>query len=60
MTLCRENNYLVTNIIDGDSQNFITVVNLEGESVEISEPPFGHVECVWAIEKFETYAEGEP
>ena len=60
MTLCRENNFLVTNIISGESQNFITVVNIEEESVEMIEPPFGQVECVWAIEKFETYAEGEP
>lgn len=56
MTLCRENNFLVTNIINGESQNFIAVVNVEEESVEMIEPPFGQVECVWAIEKFETYA----
>ena len=42
------------------AQNFIVSVNLESESVEIIEPPFGYVESIWAIEKFETYAEGEP
>ena len=41
MTLCRENNFIVTSFLTNECLNYCAVVNLETESVEIAEPPFG-------------------
>mmetsp|Transcript_33674 Transcript_33674/g.41522 ORF Transcript_33674/g.41522 Transcript_33674/m.41522 type:complete len:143 (+) Transcript_33674:1056-1484(+) len=41
LTLVRENNFLVTNHMTNDGLNLISTIDLEGETVESIEPPFG-------------------
>ena len=56
IALCLDDSYLVSSHCEGT----FSVINLQDESVQIVNEPFGQVSSVWEVEPYAIRAEGEP